>query len=129
MQDVKVYPTFRPDALLNFYNKEEWLQQVAALSKASDVTITDLDSFIEALQQRVDYFHEHGCRLSDHGLECMPLCKERTPETDTAYRNFVHNSNCTKETLDNLCGYILHELCKMYHKKKLGAAISFGSVA
>ena len=31
--------------------------------------IADFADYIEALRERHGYFHEHGCRLSDHGLE------------------------------------------------------------
>jgi glucuronate isomerase len=33
--------------------------------------IPDFQSYIEALRNRHDYFHQNGCRLSDHGLETV----------------------------------------------------------
>ncbi len=39
------------------------------LEEAADMQIADFDSYIEALRKRHDYFHQNGCRLSDHGLE------------------------------------------------------------
>jgi len=66
---TKVYPTFRPDVALRIDEPEEfnpWLEKLAA---AADVDIRTLDDLLTALKKRHDYFHEHGCRLSDHGLE------------------------------------------------------------
>ena len=65
-----VYPAFRPDAALRTedpasYNA--WLNKLEASANVSIVTLVDLMS---ALRLRHDSFHEHGCRLSDHGLDC-----------------------------------------------------------
>jgi len=68
----RVYPTFRPDQALqvNAPGKfNPWLQRLAAASNRSILKFTD---FLDALQQRHDYFHANGARLSDHGLACSP---------------------------------------------------------
>lgn len=63
--DVKVLPTFRPDKAVNIH-KETFLPYI----KATGVkTYAELKAWISA---RVDYFHENGCRLSDHGLDFIP---------------------------------------------------------
>jgi glucuronate isomerase len=67
--DVRVIPAFRPDAALMvdhpaFFN--DWLQKLEA---ASAVTVDSYSNFLVALEQRHAFFHDAGCRLSDHGLE------------------------------------------------------------
>ena len=52
---TRVMPTFRPDKHL----------------EGSDIDLT-------ALKQRHDYFHQHGCRMSDHGMAQIPA--PDTPE-------------------------------------------------
>jgi glucuronate isomerase len=67
--EIKVHTAFRPDramaaediAILN-----EWIDK---LEEADSMQIADFDSYIEAIRKRHDYFHQNGCRLSDHGLE------------------------------------------------------------
>ncbi len=69
---TKVYPTFRPDAALRIDQPEEfnaWLEKLAAVA---DTEIASLDHLLDALKKRHDFFHNQGCRLSDHGLECCP---------------------------------------------------------
>ena len=74
-----VCPTFRPDNALKI-GKSDFLLWVEKLSQAANVDIRDLQSFLEALRRRHDFFHSIGCRLSDHGLDhCYAtLCSERT---------------------------------------------------
>ncbi|HEY1471254.1 MAG TPA: glucuronate isomerase [Candidatus Acidoferrum sp.] len=68
----QVYPTFRPDQALqvNAPGKfNSWLERLAAASNRSIVKFND---FLDALQQRHDYFHANGARISDHGLARCP---------------------------------------------------------
>jgi glucuronate isomerase len=47
----------------------QFVQWVNRLAEASNTDIRDFSSFLEALASRVEHFHAHGCRLSDHGLD------------------------------------------------------------
>ncbi len=66
---TRVYPAFRPDAVLHTTDPAAWNEWVDALEAAANVAISGCASLEEALRRRHDYFHQHGCRLSDHGLD------------------------------------------------------------
>ena len=63
-----VLPTFRPDAALRVADPAKFNQWTNKLSASSDVHIATLTDFLDALRKRHDFFHERGCRMSDHGL-------------------------------------------------------------
>lgn len=65
---VRVLPTWRPDKAM-YIEKEEYLEYLAKLSDVSGVVIQDFSSLLRALKVRMDWFEEHGCKVSDHGLE------------------------------------------------------------
>ncbi len=65
---TRVLPAFRPDKALHIHQPVSFNEWISKLSDAADVDITNFSSFIDALRRRHDYFHENGCRLSDHGL-------------------------------------------------------------
>ncbi len=67
---IKVLPAFRPDKAMGVESPEAFNQWVDKLEAAADVHINDYASFLEALEKRHAFFHEMGCRLSDHGIEC-----------------------------------------------------------
>ncbi len=75
---TKVFPAFRPDKALSIGDAGfiPWIEQLA---QAANIDVRDLNSFLEALRGRHDFFHSLGCRLSDHGLErCYATpCSER----------------------------------------------------
>jgi len=64
-----VLPTFRPDAALRTGDPVLFNQWTDKLGISADMEISRLADFREALQKRHDYFHEHRCRISDHGLD------------------------------------------------------------
>ena len=67
--EIKVLPAFRPDKAMAVESPQAFNQWVDQLADAAGLKIVDYESFLAALQKRHDYFHQNGCRLSDHGLE------------------------------------------------------------
>lgn len=66
---TKLLPAFRPDALLRVHQPEFFNAYMARLGAAADIEISSYAKLTEALTKRHQYFHDRGCRLSDHGLE------------------------------------------------------------
>ena len=77
--EIKVLPAFRPDKAMAVESPEAFNQWVDQLAVAADVHIGDYESFLEALLKRHDFFHQRGCRLSDHGLE-QPYAEDFSDE-------------------------------------------------
>ncbi|MCW5978593.1 MAG: glucuronate isomerase [Bryobacteraceae bacterium] len=66
--ETRVFPTFRPDKAMMLNPPQAFNAWTDRLGEASNVDIRNLSSFVDALTRRHDYFHEMGCRLSDHGI-------------------------------------------------------------
>jgi len=64
----RMYPTFRPDNALLIHQPDVFNAWIDRLERASNVTVSSLRDFLDALKQRHDFFHANGGRLSDHGL-------------------------------------------------------------
>lgn len=75
---VKVLPAFRPDKALSVDLPKAFNQWVGRLEASAGLTVTGFDSFLEAIRRRHDFFHQVGCRLSDHGIE-HPYAERYTP--------------------------------------------------
>ncbi len=68
-QAFNMVPTFRPDRGMEIENGDEWRNWVQKLMDVSGIDISTFSDFLEALQQRHDFFDEMGCRASDHGTD------------------------------------------------------------
>jgi glucuronate isomerase len=66
--EVKMIPAWRPDKAMNV-EKPEFAAYVKQLAEVADIEIKTFKDMVDALQRRHDFFHENGCRLSDHGIE------------------------------------------------------------
>jgi glucuronate isomerase len=73
-----VFPTFRPDRALRTQDPAAFNQWTEQLGAAANMQIARFSDFLDALRKRHQDFHDHGCRLSDHGLEqCLSdFCTE-----------------------------------------------------
>lgn len=65
---TRVLPAFRPDKIMNCRDGAAWRDYVARLESAADVEIRRYSDILAALDRRHAYFHERGCRISDHAL-------------------------------------------------------------
>ncbi len=76
---TRVYPTFRPDAVLNVHLPVDWNFWIDKIGATANVEIRKLADLLTSIRKRHDEFHALGCRLSDHGLDhCYAdLCSER----------------------------------------------------
>ena len=68
---VKVLPTFRPDRALAVDDPDSFNDYIDLLGVITEVEINHFIDLLDVLKQRMQYFHDHGCRLSDHGLGCI----------------------------------------------------------
>ncbi len=65
---TRVYPAFRPDKAMAVDQPAAFNAWVSKLSEVSNTEISNLSDFLSAIGKRHQFFHEQGCRLSDHGL-------------------------------------------------------------
>ena len=67
--EVKVHTAWRPDQAMAVEDLAKVNVFIDKLEELCDLDIAGFPVFIEALRDRHGYFHDHGCRLSDHGLD------------------------------------------------------------
>lgn len=63
---TKVLPTFRPDKAVEI-SKPGFLEYIL------EINVKSYDELINWLTQRIEFFNENGCRLSDHAMEYVPF--------------------------------------------------------
>ncbi len=114
---IKVAPSFRPDKILFIEKQTDFFHYLGLLENASGITIKDIPTLLDALQNRVDYFHEHGCRVSDHGFEQMPGNFQLSLTMEMEFEGFLKHRSIPYSAPEHFMGFVLMELCKMYHQK------------
>lgn len=67
--EIPVLPAWRPDNAMNVSNPEAFISYVKKVEAASNISISNFETYLEALKNRHDFFASMGCTVSDHGLE------------------------------------------------------------
>ena len=125
--NVQVLPTFRPDGLI-FIEKVDFTDYLEALGKITDINITDLESLKSAIKSRVDYFHENGCRLSDHGLPHAYGEDFSEGEINTILKNRLADSTLQQNEVLKYKSAILYYLGVFYAEKEWAMQLHLGPI-
>ncbi|MFH5835139.1 glucuronate isomerase [Proteiniclasticum sp. C24MP] len=114
--ETKVLPALRPDKLLNI-DREGYAEYIKTLGELVGFEVKDADALIKAVENRVDFFHEHGARLSDHALDTVFFAEATREEVENIISSALSGKEISKEDTEKYKTFILIELGKMYKKR------------
>jgi glucuronate isomerase len=115
--DIQVLPAWRPDKGMAIENPEAFSGWVDKLGAAADVDIKDFAAYLEALRKRHDFFAQHGCQLSDHGVE-TPYAEDYTePEIAQIFARVRGGGELDELQCRKFKSAMLYEFGIMDHEK------------
>lgn len=123
--EVKVLPAWRPDKAMNI-EKADFAQYIAKLGEVSGVEIKDFDSLIEALKNRMDFFAENGCTVSDHGLEYVMYESYEPAEVNEIVKTRLSDGVLTKPEERKYKTAFMTALGREYAKKNWVMQLHYG---
>ncbi len=112
-----IAPTFRPDKLLSL--DEEYLTRLSELTGEDTGT---LDGLLKAAEKRLEYFVSRGCRISDHGFCRFAQYYVTHSTAETLYKS---RKSLSAEQREQLFGYLIVELAKLYKKHDIIMQLHF----
>ena len=115
---IRVLPTFRPDRAMGVDAVETFNHYVDRLAEVGRVDIGDaFPRFLDALRQRHDFFHQAGCRLSDHGLETFDAVEGTAQEATGIFARVRRGNRPSPEETARFCSALLHEMALWDHER------------
>jgi glucuronate isomerase len=67
--EIPILPAFRPDNAMNVDVPDRFNGYIKKLEAAANVSVSNFNDYLFALENRHDFFASVGCSVSDHGLE------------------------------------------------------------
>ncbi len=125
--NAKVLPAFRPDFMINI-DKPTYSGYIKKLSEVSGVTITDFASLMNAVEKRIDFFHEVGCRVSDHALDSVPFEEASANEVNAIIAKAINGESLTQKETDAYKTAVFGELAKMYSSRGWAMQLHIGAL-
>jgi glucuronate isomerase len=115
--EIPVLPTFRPDNLIKTDDPQKFKEYILKLGQISNTDIRDFDTLLSVIDKRHSFFHETGCRLSDHGLDRFYFDNLKAAEADKIFGKLLSGAAVSSEEAEQYKTAILIELCRMNHKR------------
>ncbi|QKS72501.1 glucuronate isomerase [Paenalkalicoccus suaedae] len=113
---VTVAPSFRPDVGLAI-EADTFIDWIERLAKASGVTINTYHDLLAALENRVAFFSESGCKASDHGINEMVYEQATEEEVATIFDARLKGASLTESDVRKFKTVTLQQLAMLYERE------------
>lgn len=124
---AKILPAFRPDFLINI-DKPTFCGYIKRLSEAVGEDIQSFDELMTAVEKRVEYFHDMGCRISDHALDSVPYDENAQSIAPAIFKKAFTGAALTQAEVDAYKSAVLVRLARMYHDRGWAMQIHIGAL-
>lgn len=122
-----VLPTFRPGNALDIM-KPGFPAYMDRLGKAAGMTIETFDDLLNAMNARLDFFVENGCRVTDHSLETDFFRPTTAEKVEEIFRKALAGTAPTEEEAAMYQGYLLTKLGEAYADRNLAMQLHIGAI-
>lgn len=125
--DVVVNPAFRPDKGIRI-EKDEFIPWFNRLEEIYGEKIDSIDKYTSALESRIDFFHQVGCRISDHALDPVVFERGTKEEVNAILLKKLAGEELTEKEVKQFKTYVMIFLGKEYSKRKWVMQIHVGCI-
>lgn len=115
--EIRVVPTWRPDKAMGVEGTESLNNWIDKLAQLTNIEIRDYTSYLEAIRKRHDFFHQMGCRLSDHGLGTVYAEEYTITEIGNIFQKIRFHKELNALEQGQFKSALLVELALMDHEK------------
>lgn len=126
--ECKVSPSWRPDKIIKI-ELDTFNHYIEHLAKISDKNIISLDDLEDVISARMNYFHEQGCRISDHGLDEFVFTRVYNREdVEIIFKKVRNNELISEYEMIQYKSYILVFMGRLYAQKKWVMQLHIGAL-
>lgn len=113
--EAKVLPSFRPDKAVEI-SRATFRPWVEKLGEVCNKKINSYNDFLSCLQERIDFFHEQGCRISDHALDSVPYAEATLSEVNAIFDKALSGEQISKEEENKYRTFTIQFFARAYAK-------------
>ena len=125
---TRMYPAWRPDRALGVDAAESFNTWLDQLAQAAGMDIVSYDDFMTALERRHEFFHQRGCRLSDHGLEVPYSDGYTLSEVRATFERARARQQVVIGPADRFRSAVLYELALLNHRRGWAQQFHLGAL-
>ena len=116
---VRVSPSFRPDMAVCGILKPEFSSYIEKAEGIFGSKIDSIDAVEAFLADRIKFFADNGCKVSDISLTTMPTTMGTKAEADLAFKNALNKQEVTEKMASDYTSYLLVFIANEYKKNDI----------
>lgn len=124
---LRVLPAFRPDKAMNI-DKPGFAEYIKKLEAVCGFPIDRMDKLRTALANRIEYFAQRGCLVSDHGLESCFYTEADDSVLDSILKKARQGEPLSWEETEQFKTAVLVAVAKEYKKRNWVMQLHFGCI-
>ena len=124
--EVAVLPAWRPDKAMAVENVITYNDYLGKLSTSANMKIVSFADLMAALDSRHQFFHDNGCRLSDHGIETFIAEDYTQGEIEQIFAKVTSGAVLLSEEIGKFKSCMLYEFGIMDHSRGWTQQFHFG---
>ncbi|MBL7968735.1 MAG: glucuronate isomerase [Prolixibacteraceae bacterium] len=126
--EVAVLPAWRPDKAMAVEQPISYNQYINQLASVAGMEINTFNDLMTALDKRHQFFHENGCRLSDHGLDTAFAEDYTRDEIDALFIKVRVGYRLTTREILKFKSCMLYEFGVMDHSRGWAQQFHIGAL-
>lgn len=115
---IRVVPAFRPDKGIQIQHADQFRSWLAKLESVVGRTLPRFEDYMAALEERIDYFHEAGARISDHALILPPFREASGSVLNAIYQKTRDGGSPDGEEVEMFQTAVLQHLGRAYSRRE-----------
>jgi len=125
--DVAVVPGFRPDEAFAV-GEQKFIDFLPKMEKANGIKIDSFAKLVASLEDRIQYFADHGSNISDHGLAKLVFRPATTEDAEAIFTKAVNGEAISDDEYGQFQTALVRELGKIYNAKGFVMQFHFGAI-
>lgn len=114
--DFQVSPSFRADPAI-FIEQPDYLNWIERMEQTTAMSIQSYDQLLDALENRIDWFDEMGCRSADHGISHVFFEKTTKEEAAAVFQKRKQGKTLSQKEREQYQTHIMLFLGEKYADK------------
>jgi glucuronate isomerase len=126
--DITVLPAFRPDKAMKVDDLQVFNPWVDQLQQLTDSNLENFEIFMGALENRLNFFHEAGCRISDHACDIFYFEMASADDLEKIYQKARQGVQLNPNEIAQFKSQVLIKLCQLYAKNNWAQQFHIGTL-
>ncbi len=125
---VRVSPSFRPDMAVCGIQKDNFVDYIEKVENIYNTKIDSIEKMEEWLKNRIKFFADNGCKVSDISLTTLPFTIGTKEDADLAIKTALRKEAVSEKMASDYVSYLLIFIAKEYKNNDIAQQLHMSAL-